>query len=462
MDADRLKDEAHAIRSEVETWNVPSRQTLDELRSIETDLRVAEEKLKVGLTVTFSAEAGVELDSRVDGEDRSASVQSGESRIFEAQRQLTFRIPAVGEIDIQGGSREMVDNASAWLERWRASSRPVFEGTDCKSISELETLQERARTRLEQAQQIDTQAAEARARAEGLDALEQDWRRASDELSRAETLLEGSLPEQTTVDAFLAEQGGEPSESKDEVEVAIAEINAEVEKRKALTVEVQAQISRDEGHLDGLRAELTVEERDLEQERQRLGDESAVLEQSQSALLELRMQRSEIEGELEAVRTEATSEVDDARSKLAAAEQVLAEAARTAEAAEQKAEEAQIAVARLEGEHAIQRAAADREDMEAAKGLVERRTAALEALPEPEIEVTEDHVEDLQRRVERAQSELRAIELQLRQAEGALEQVGGQYIEEQAVERARRSTRLTNANTRPTSTTAPGGCSSKP
>lgn len=433
-DADRLQEETDAIRREVEGWNAPSKQTLDELRSIETKLRVAEEKLKVGLTVTFAAQAGVELTSQVDGEERTASVHAGERKVFEAQRQVTFRIPAVGEIDVQGGSRDLVDTANDCLERWRASSRPVFEATRCESLAELEGLKERARTRLEQAQRIETQAAEARARAEGLEALEQDWRQASDELSRAETNLDGSLAEGTTIEAFLAEQGEEPSESEEAVQAAIADLEREVDERKRSTSDLEARVSRDEGRLESLREELDAHERDLEREREGLGDESAVLEQSQRALSELQVQRSEVQRELDAVRGEATREVDDARNQCTAAEDILAKANRASEAAKQKSDEAQMTVARIEGELAIQRKAAEREDLEAARALTRQRAAALDDLPEPEIEVTQDRVKEMQRRVEQAQSEVHALELRLRQAEGALEQVGGQYIEEHAAE----------------------------
>lgn len=473
-DTARLQEEALAIQREVESWNAPSQDTLGELRHIETELRVAKEKLEVGLTVTFAAEAALDLASHIDGEGRTANVQAGERKVFEARRQVTFRVPGVGEIDIQGGSRDLVDAANACLERWRDSSSPVFEGTGCESIAELEALQERARARLDEARQIEARAAEARARAENLEAREQDWRQASDELSRAEILLERSLSEGETIEGLLAQQDEELWEGEEAVQRAIVDLEAKVEQRKALTASLETQVSRDEGRIESLRDELEDQQGDLEREREGLGDASAVLEESQIALSEVRTRRSEAEGELEAVRGEATSEVDDARRELTELQAGLSETARVHEAAKQKREEAQVAVSRIEGELAAQREAAEREDLEAARELTERQAAALSALREPEtltprddsragtpIEVTEADVQEMRQRVERARDDVRAIELRLRQAEGALEQVGSSTSRNGLPKRATRSVRPASASTRPTSTTALGTSSSR-
>jgi uncharacterized protein YhaN len=124
--------------------------------------------------------------------------------------------------------------------------------------------------------------------------------------------------------------------------------------------------------------------------------------------------------------------VDDARRQLAAREGSLSEAESALEPAEQKSAEAQLAIARLEGELGVQREAVAREDASTAKALVEERETALSALPEPEQEVTDELREATERHTQVAKGEVRNLELRLRQAEGALEQVGGQYIEEQA------------------------------
>ena len=56
---------------------------------------------------------------------------------------------------------------------------------------------------------------------------------------------------------------------------------------------------------------------------------------------------------------------------------------------------------------------------------------ALEALPQPETEITPDGREAARARAIAAADRVRPLELQLHEAEGALQQVGGQYIDEQ-------------------------------
>ena len=89
-------------------------------------------------------------------------------------------------------------------------------------------------------------------------------------------------------------------------------------------------------------------------------------------------------------------------------------------------------LARLEGEAAVLRATTENEDIEAARVLRDQRRADLDALPAPTDDVDPEQLAGAKGAATVAGDRVRQLEMQLRTAEGALEQVGGQYIQERA------------------------------
>jgi uncharacterized protein YhaN len=81
----------------------------------------------------------------------------------------------------------------------------------------------------------------------------------------------------------------------------------------------------------------------------------------------------------------------------------------------------------------VLREAAAREDLNGAETLLASCAQALEALQEPEDEVIEESdLDEAQRQATAGHNRVKELEMLLNRQQGALEQVGGQYIEEQA------------------------------
>ena len=146
----------------------------------------------------------------------------------------------------------------------------------------------------------------------------------------------------------------------------------------------------------------------------------------------LRRELEAVDAELAKIRIEATTEVEQARRALA---DLDGEEHRAREALRETAERwttARDELARLEGEAAELRATTRDEDIEAVRGLRDRCRADLDALPAPAGEVDPERLAGAKNAATAATAGVRQLEMQLRAAEGALEQVGGQYIQERA------------------------------
>jgi len=137
---------------------------------------------------------------------------------------------------------------------------------------------------------------------------------------------------------------------------------------------------------------------------------------------------------LQAIRQEATDEVAKARADLADLE-VRCEAARRELAdAERSLRGARDHFKQLEGESKPLREAAENEDLDQAEAALDedgRTVDALAPLPDEARDVDIDDLADAAAEAERRADTLRS---ELDKAEGALEQVGGQYLEEQSAQ----------------------------
>ena len=146
----------------------------------------------------------------------------------------------------------------------------------------------------------------------------------------------------------------------------------------------------------------------------------------------LRRELEAVDAELAKIRIEATTEVEQARQALADLDGEEHRARETLRVTTERWTTARDELARLEGEAAELRATTQDEDIEAARGLRDRCRADLDALPAPAGEVDPERLAGAKDAATAAAADVRQLEMQLRAAEGALEQVGGQYIQERA------------------------------
>ncbi len=152
--------------------HAPAGAELDQLRSLETDWRIAREKLAVGLAVEVALERGGTAEVSIDGQSRQIRIDAGEPAALEAKRELRLDLASIGVVHVRGGGRDLLREAAAAEERWNGAAKPVLARAGCTTLPALEALRTRAEVLLETVSGLERQAEQERARAEGLDELE--------------------------------------------------------------------------------------------------------------------------------------------------------------------------------------------------------------------------------------------------------------------------------------------------
>ena len=428
--AAELERKAAATREEATDLYAPAGAELDRLRSLETDWRIAREKLAVGLAVEVALERGGTAEVSIDGQSRQIRIDAGEPAALEAKRELRLDLAGIGVVHVRGGGRDLLREAAAAEDDWNGAAKPVFARTGCATLPALEALRARADALLETVSGLERQAEQERARAENLDELERRAVVAKADVEQRRAALGECLNAGESVEEYVSGLDEQPRDETS-IDQSIARLKAEVREREGLRQQLEHAVAGEEREVASRRRDLA--EKQAEQRKaQDTGDWRQVLAGARAEGDRLRREIEAVDAELAKIRIEATTEVEQARRALA---ELDGEENRARETWRETTECWNIArdeLARLEGEAAELRATTHDEDIEAVRGLRDRCRANLDALPAPTGEVDPEQLAGAKDAATAAAADVRQLEMQLRAAEGALEQVGGQYIQERA------------------------------
>ena len=426
--AESCDRDAADVRRDVEALHAPTAAEIERLKEREGELRIANGRLAVGLAVDLTLERAASAVARVDGQRREQRIDAGRTVELEARRDLELELPGVGVFRVRGGGRDLARAAQTAEQRWREASQALFARTGCTSVAELDELRQRAADRLESAQELEKTASDHRIRAEGINQAERDVVAARAQRDRHRDVVAEYLEEGSAVADYIAELGEQPREE--------SAIEADIAAREAKVRELQG-LSRDLGRdVDAEEVEVARLDRECAALREKIGAVDAGELQRRVAggeaeRAELERRRQSVATELADIRAEATAEVAQARRTLAEREAEESAARVELDAGRERLAAAANRLARLEGEAEQLRLAVDAEDLESARTTRDECQSKLDALPVPDDEDAVDP-DALAHAAEVASACVRDLEAQLRRNEGALEQVGGQVIEEQA------------------------------
>ena len=433
-EAEQLEKRAEELRADASRFDAPEEADIERLRTLQTDLRIAKEKLSVGIVVQVALADARDADVQTDGEARGRALAAGETAEFEAERELRLTIPEVGRIHVRGGGRALIREAENAEANWAQASERTFARTGCKSVEDLADLRQRVDKLLADAAGLETKASEARVRTEGMDSLERQVIEADAETEQRASAVRALLQEGESLAECIDNRNAEVETTTESAVVArIEELDEEIRQTTERRDQWRNEATRDEG-------QVAVKNAELKPLRTRIGTESEPadwprqLDVANSNAEAAAASLAEAANALQAIQQESTDEVATARSALAKlADQCKAARAKLADA-ERTLQEARGRLRGLEGESKPLQEAADNEDRdraEAARDEAQRTVDELAPLPdearEVDIDDLVDAAEDAERRAEGWRSELD-------KAQGALEQVGGQYLEEQAMQ----------------------------
>ena len=243
--------------------NVPKPEAIAVLRDLETELRVAEEKLQVGLTANVIPIEDADVEITLDGDDPHTHRISSAGQTFEAKRELRVNIPEFGSFIVRGGKLGHTEAAAFARSRWETESSEILKGTDCSTVAELESLRQRAELRKTEAQDLERRAQAALIRAEAGTLDPARGQAATDNLARLEESLINLVPDNASLDELLESFSGDEQLDEAEVEEEIQDLQTSVSERRSLASQLDTEVSHDGGRLEGRLKELRI----VEQER---------------------------------------------------------------------------------------------------------------------------------------------------------------------------------------------------
>lgn len=435
--ASTAEEEAASLRKAAADLRSPSGEEMERLKTAENDVRFAGEKLAVGLAVDLELKAGVEAEVRADGETEAVRFGEGRHLDIEARRELRVDFPGVGAVRVRGGGKDLAAAAEAAERELDAVRRPLLARAGVSSSEALEERRRQAGSMLKMAEEQEQSAAAARIRAERVEVLEREEALARGARDRARGEFAEALGEGASVEDHVRGMDAQPRPESD-VSNESVELESQVAERRersgqlASTVEqASRELGRDGQERDAAREDLSQADFDWR----------GVLADAESRRLELARRLESAESGLRAVLAEATSEVEEARGELEAlqADHAAAVAERDRAAGELAA--ARELLARLKGEVEVLESAVEGEDTAAAREERERRRKILDELDEDAAKappVDDAEAERTAGKAEVAEKEVKRVTAALLRERGALEQVGGAYAEEQAMQASER------------------------
>ena len=424
------REQARKIRDDVAQLGLPDVQEVESLRTLETRLLVAEGKLRVGISVDIRPRRQITARIRTDGAPFQDAVLT-EPASLDASSRLQLTLDDVAEIDIRGGSSAARREAEALRQSWLDRTSEIFRRLGVTQLSHIREMQRDCDGRLEQAEALERDAQTAADRAK--------TRAAAGALAEALDRTVVRL-EQRMVSFLSSENDLEEAlrrfESADEVDEAALEdrlkaLRETLESRKKQVEVIDRQLAKDKGVLETKEQEVVALERELREASDTLGEPcTEVLQQTGTELETLAAQRQEKQQDLESIERDQTSEVEQARHAVAAAEAAIERAELSTKQWTTQAEEAQGTLDRLTGEVSTRQEVADGEDLPAALALLAGLQSKLEAIPKPETEVAEADRIEADGLVGDTTDQRDQLQSELQKAEGALQQVGGHSIQE--------------------------------
>ena len=424
------REQSRKIHDDVAQLDLPDAQEVESLAKLETDLRVAEGKLRVGISVDIRPTRQITARIRTDDAPGQDTVLT-EPISLDATSQLQLTLDDVAEIDIRGGSSDARRDAEALRQSWHERTSEIFGRLGVTRLADIRDRQRDCDGRREQAEALERDAqtaadraaaaAEAGATAEALD----------QKVVRLEQRIVSFLSSESDLEEALQrhKSAGEVDEAA--LEDRLKSLKNTLETRKNQVGALEQQLAKDKGILETKEQDALSLERELREVIHTLGEPCAeVLQQTATELETLAAQRQEKQQELESLERDMTSGVEQARDAVVAASAAVDSTELKTKEMTTQVEEAQGSLNRQTGEVSTRQELVDREDLPAAVSALGELQSKLEALPTPETEATDARRTEAGGLVREAKAQRDEHQSELQKAEGALQQVGGHSIQE--------------------------------
>ena len=428
--AQAKSERANALRTSVEDLFLPDAEQMDKLRTLQTDLRVAEETLQVGVSVEITPLRPISLTTRADGGPPQSDDLTRPVAV-EAAARIRLELEGVGQIEIQGGRRDSRQRASRLRTEWADATSGLFQRLAVDRLEEVIAKCRAGDKTLSEAADLAREAEQESRKAATLAGDPATIAELQRELQRLERQLGSKLGERD-LEEFVRQCASGDGADTASLEEKLEAIRADRDRRTERIADLQPHVSRAEGSFESRQQELNKQDAALEEKREALDDSwESALAHSETELKTLRGKDRNLETELETLETGASNEIEQARTIARQGAQRLAVAESRSTKRRESVQSAREARDRLAGRVDERAALVQREDPAAAHAHIKALHAKFAELPVPEMEVTERDREQAGEAVRLSTEECNAGHAALQQAEGALQQVGGHSVQEQ-------------------------------
>ena len=434
--AQAKSERANALRAAVEALCLPDSEQMEKLRTLQTDLRIADETLQVGVSVAITPIRPLSLTTRADDGPPRMDDLTGPVSV-EAAARLRLELEGVAQIDVQGGTRDSRQRAARLRTEWADATTGLFQRLEVDNLDEVIAKCRTGEKKLAEADGLARAAEQEYERAAAVayeDAFITERER---ELQRLERQLGAKLGERDLEEFVRQCASGDTADTADIADTAsleeqIESIRADRDRRSERIADLQRQVSRAEGGIESRQQELNKQEAALEEKREALDDSwESALAHAETELETLRGEDRNLKKEFETLDTGASNEIEQARTIARQGAQRLAVAELRSTKCSEAVESARQARDRLAGRVDERAALVQREDPAAAHAHIEALHARFAELPVPEMKVTERDREQAVEAVRLLAEECHTGHAELQKAEGALQQVGGHSVQEQ-------------------------------
>ena len=428
--AQAKSERANALRMSVEDLFLPDAEQMEKLRTLQTDLRVAEEALQVGVSVEITPLRPISLTTRADGGPPQSDDLTRPVAV-EAAARLRLELEGVGQIEIQGGRRDSRQRASRLRTEWADATSGLFQRLAVDRLEEVIAKCRAGEKTLSEAVDLAREAEQESRKAVTLAGDPATIAKLQRELQRLERQLGSNLGERN-LEEFVRQCASGDGVDMTSLEEKLEAIRADRDRRTEPIADLQRNVSRAEGSIESRQQELNKQKAALEEKREALDDSwEPALTHAEAELETLRGDDRNLQTEFETLETGASNEIEQARTIARQGAQRLAVAESRSTKCRESVESAREARDRLAGRVDERAALAQREDPAAAHAHIEALHAKFAELPVPEMEVTERDREQAVEAVRLLTEECNAGHAELQKAEGALQQVGGHSVQEQ-------------------------------
>ena len=422
------REQAQKIRDDLARLDLPDAREVESLAKLETNLLVAEGKLRVGISVDIRPTRQITARIRTDDTPVQDAVLT-EPTSLDASSELRVTLDDVAEIDIRGGSADARRETEALRQRWHEQTSEIFRRLGVTHLADVRAMQRDCDRRREQAEALTRDAQTAADRAEAAAQAGAAAEALDQKVVRLEQRMVSFLSSESDLEDALQRSVGNVDEAA--LEDRLKSLREGLETRRTQVGALEQQLAKDKGILETRKQELASRERELREAGDALGEPcTEVLQQTASELETLAARREEKQQELESLERDLTGKVGQARQAVAAASAAVESAELRTKEATTEADEAQGTLDRLTGEVSARQEPVDREDLSAAVAALGAFQSKLETLPKPETEVADADRTETDGLVRAATDRRDERQSELQKAEGALQQVGGHSIQE--------------------------------